>query len=192
MLFAVNKMSEKRKSVEQRHDGEVDKKKRVAAQRFRKGYTLAFPCIRPSSVGDSYAFCDTCKLNFNVAHGGMSDVKRHVSSAKHKQVGNAAHITNFFGVPPRDDTSAIRSEVMFTTFLVEHNIAMSAADHANKLFKNIFPKDAEKYACGRTKSTSIIKCLATEAVQNIAGHMKQRPFIIGTDGCKRATMNNNN
>jgi hypothetical protein len=32
-----------------------------------------------------------------------------------------------------------RSEVLFTSFLAEHNIPLSAADHAGPLFKRMFP-----------------------------------------------------
>ena len=43
---------------------------------------------------------------------------------------------------PRDssniDNAVIRAEAMFTSFLVEHNIALSAADHAAKLFNKMF------------------------------------------------------
>ena len=33
----------------------------------------------------------------------------------------------------------IRTETLFAHFLVEHNIALSASDHAGELFQNIFP-----------------------------------------------------
>ena len=45
-------------------------------------------------------------------------------------------LTNFFA--PRDNSS-IRAECYFTSFLVEHNLLLSAADHAGALFKKMFP-----------------------------------------------------
>lgn len=40
------------------------------------------------------------------------------------------------------DFQVIRSEVLFTGFLVEHNLPMSVADHAGPLFKQMFPDSA--------------------------------------------------
>ncbi len=44
-------------------------------------------------------------------------------------------------------------------FIVKHNLAFLASDHANKLFKEMFPDSeiAKKFACGRAKATAIIK-----------------------------------
>ena len=46
-------------------------------------------------------------------------------------------------------------ETLFAHFLVEHNIALSASDHAGEMFRNMFPnsKIAKSYASGRTKIT---------------------------------------
>lgn len=48
-------------------------------------------------------------------------------------------------------TQQIKSEVLFTSFLVEHNIPLSAADHAGALFKQMFPDSdiASKCSCAR-------------------------------------------
>ena len=37
-------------------------------------------------------------------------------------------------------------------------------------------------ACGRTKTTSIVKCLAKDQKKTIADHLQKSPFVIGTDG----------
>ena len=61
-----------------------------------------------------------------------------VASARHKKKAEAAEkstkMTNFFSrtstVP--DDLAVIRAETLFAHFLVEHNIPLSASDHADQ------------------------------------------------------------
>ena len=40
-----------------------------------------------------------------------------------------------------------------------HNIPFQASDHATKLFRRMFPDSevAQKFSCGQTKTTAIIK-----------------------------------
>ena len=55
----------------------------------------------------------------------------------------------------------IQAETLFTNFLVEHNIALSAADSAgNFFFLCMFLNctTAKQYGCGRTKTSAIVKC----------------------------------
>lgn len=42
---------------------------------------------------------------------------------------------------------------------MKHNLAFLSCDHATKLFKEMFPdsETAKKFACGRTKTTAIVK-----------------------------------
>ena len=41
--------------------------------------------ISSSSRGMAYAHCDFCNTDFNVKHGGINDVKKHLSTSKHQQ-----------------------------------------------------------------------------------------------------------
>ena len=47
------------------------------------------------------------------------------------------------------------TELLFSDFLVEHNLPLKTADHVAKLFRNEFPdsKMVSKYQCGCTKTT---------------------------------------
>ena len=98
-------------------------------------------------------------------HGGFDDVRKHVSSAGHIQKGKAlastSKILNFIGrsAGQTEDLTVIRAETHFTAFLVEHNIALAASDHASDLFRRMFPDSniAKKYSCGRTKATAVVK-----------------------------------
>ncbi|KAL8570445.1 hypothetical protein ACOMHN_034480 [Nucella lapillus] len=128
--------------------------------------------------------------DFSIKHGGMDDIKRHVGTKNHQKKGSERaneKLTRFgFGPAPKSavDYSTIRAETLFVSFLVEHNIPLSAADHAGPLFRKMFPncKTAQEFKCARTKATAITKCLAKLDVEDSANQMKSGPFVIGTDG----------
>lgn len=66
-------------------------------------------------------------------------------------------VSTFFR--PDVSTSSIGAETMWSLFIAKHNLAFLTSDHANKLFKEMFPDSefAQKTACGRTKTTAIVK-----------------------------------
>ena len=70
-------------------------------------------------------------------------------------------IAQFFIVK---DNSVTKAEVLMTQFLIEHNIAFSAANHLSRLVKEMFPDSriATKHACHRTKATAIARTLGQE------------------------------
>ena len=70
----------------------------------------------------------------------------------------------------------IHAETFFARFLVEHNIALSASNHAGELFQNMFTDDkiAKSCASGRTKITQLVRILDPRFQQNL--------FVFGTDG----------
>ena len=39
-----------------------------------------------SCKGKNFLFCKICKVNINVSHGGVSDVRKHLATAKHQQL----------------------------------------------------------------------------------------------------------
>lgn len=104
-----------------------------------------------------------CKIDFSISHGGRDDCKRHVETKKHKYNGianaNQSSLSKF--VQSKIDHSEldiIRSESLFTGFLLEHNLPIATADHAGPLLNFFFPDSqiAKKYGSGRTKSTAIL------------------------------------
>ena len=117
-----------------------EKRKRIS-QKFRDEYGEKFPCITNSTLSVHHARCKVCLLDFTVSHGGMGDVLRHVKSVRHCDISSCKaatpSVSNFFGKSNESqnlDQDVIRAEVLFTNFLVEHNIALSASDHAGNLF----------------------------------------------------------
>ena len=72
-------MAIKRPSSES--DSKPTKKAKVL-QKFLPDYTISWPVLKPSKKGATYCYCDTCRLNFSVGHGGRDDCKRHVASKR--------------------------------------------------------------------------------------------------------------
>ena len=100
-----------------------------------------------------------------MAGGGVHEVKRHCSSQKHEAglrvVSQQQPLTALLHQVPSKSSfqdQVTTAELLFTTFLVEHHLPLSSADHFSKLSKKIFPdsKIAESYACRRTKTTAIV------------------------------------
>ena len=73
---------------------------------------------------------------------------------------------------------------MVSSFIVEHNLSISAADHLGQLFKNIFPDSqiASSYACARTKAFCITKAFQPYYHKQIIDYCKNHPFTVGHDG----------
>lgn len=165
----------------------VGGKKKQYFQVFREEYTRNFPCILKSDKGQHFVFCSICRCDINIGHGGRNDITNHLKCTKHvlnvKSGEENKKISNFF-VRENSDSDVIRAECLFTYFLVEHNLPMSVGDHAGPLFRKMFPKSdvANKYGCGRTKSTAIMQEMAADTTQCIVSNLQTVPFSVATDG----------
>ena len=109
--------------------------------------------------------------------------KRHIDCGKSETRKYSTFFADLKKVQ-QQDLDVICAETLFSQFLVEHNIALSANDCAAKWFNKIFPGScvARHYGCCHTKTTAILKCCAQEEVDTVASSMRSGPFIIGTDG----------
>ena len=111
------------------------------------------------------AYCTVCSTHFSVSHGGVCYVKKHGEGKKHKDLFRAKSqgnkMTNFLTSSKESDVdlSVIIVETLFSVMLAEHNAPLALSDHFKKLVKQMFPDSniAKKYACGRSKSTQIVK-----------------------------------
>lgn len=161
-------------------------KKSTIVQKYRENYSSEWPCFSSSSISVSHVFCNICSCDFSVAHGGRDDCRRHFESKKHKDYAkvksNNKSISSFF--VNNEDTSVMNAELLFTSFLVEHNVPLSVSDHAGNLFRAMFPdsKIAQKYGCARTKTTALVQHMAGESKKEIVACLQQVPFSLATDG----------
>ncbi len=136
-------------------------------------------------IGESYARCTFCCSDFSVAHGGKTDVVTHISTKRHKEARKAIaaskSVLSFFR---RDiSSSTIKAESLWTMFIAKHNMAFLSSDHANKLFREMFPDSeiAKKFACGRTKATAIVKEALSPFYHKKAVNNLSNAFSILTD-----------
>eukprot|EP00057_Strongylocentrotus_purpuratus_P009553 XP_011664027.1 PREDICTED: uncharacterized protein LOC105438204 isoform X1 [Strongylocentrotus purpuratus] len=166
------------------------KAKKKFLQSFKDDYTSRFPCISSSNKGKHYAFCRVCRCDLKIAHGGAGDISIHLRSKKHiekevaeekaKNIPKEGRINTFFR---KEDYSVINAEVMFTDFLVEHNIPLAAADHSGQLFRRMFPDSriAKQYNCARTKASHVVQSLAAADRDTLVSQMKNSRFSLATD-----------
>jgi hypothetical protein len=77
-----------------------------------------------------------------------------------------------------------RAKLLFTSFLIEHNVALSAVDHAGSLFRMMFPDSelAKNYGSARTKTTCTISALAHNSQSTIVAALQEQQFSVSTDG----------
>lgn len=53
---------------------------------FNKSLQKKYPFLRQQKdKTDSYVFCEICFSNFNIANGGLTHIRRHITTAKHLQ-----------------------------------------------------------------------------------------------------------
>ena len=83
----------------------------------------------------------------------------------------------------QQSASVIEAETHWAMFVSKHNLAFLASDHATKLFPKMFPdsKIAKSFACGRTKTTAIVKeALSSHFLKKTTESMSN-PFSIMMD-----------
>ena len=163
------------------------KKTKTVEQKYRREYSNEWPVLTKSAVSEKHVLCTACNLNFLVSHGGRSDCWKHIQTEGHRKksaaVGSST-LKNFFPSSSNSDNAVINAEVLFTNFIVEHNIPIAVTDHAAPLFKQMFPDSniAKKYGCARTKTTAIIRTLGEADDKSITGYLKEGPFSLAIDG----------
>ena len=108
---------------------------------YKPEFSELYKFIRKSSKSDSHAFCKVCNCDISVAHSGKWDIDEHVKSSKHqrlKYTSNLPKVTDtFFSKSDQELNSVIESECIFANFLVEHNLAISVADHFSDVIQRI-------------------------------------------------------
>lgn len=102
-----------------------------------------FGWVRKSKKGRDYAFCTLCSKEIKIASGGANDLLRHSETTLHQRstvaVATTPNIATLFAANTTLATKVIRSEVLFASFVAEHNLPMNVSEHAGKLFKAMFP-----------------------------------------------------
>jgi hypothetical protein len=113
---------------------------RKALPKFKRSWSLS-PHISSwtSLKGNMYAYCQLRMSHFTVSHGGLNDVKRHVSESVHQQrlkdLSSSSTIITFFRKDTGDhERKVIAAEVQMAQFIALHNISFQTADHLSDHF----------------------------------------------------------
>ena len=113
-------------------------------------------------------------------------MKRHlVSGKRHKESASAAStsrsVASFF--KPQVAQNVIEAETRWLMYVAKHNLAFLKNEHASKLFAQMFPDSeiARKFACGRTKTTAIVKEALSPYYYAKAIHNMSNPFSVLMD-----------
>ena len=110
--------------------------------KYNDQYSKEYPCIKPSKVSSLFTFCSECGCDINISDVGKGDIRWVMKSSKNgvenvQRNAMSSRIDKLFA--PRDDSS-ICAECYFTSFLIEHNLPLSAADHAGCFLTQIGKK----------------------------------------------------
>ena len=92
------------------------------AARYLSSWTLP-PGITAKGKGPSFAYCQFCKDNFSVTHGGFNDVKHHVHSEGHekryKEVSENRTMESF----TVEHVSNLSSKIILAEVAMQHNLS---------------------------------------------------------------------
>ena len=161
-------------------------KKKVYKSKYQNGWEIEFTWVTKSEKGNSFAFCKLCQRHFSVSHAGKNDVKKHGNTDLHsRSLKTSKHLQSVSDfVVTKSDQDVIRAETLFSNFIAEHNLPFLIADHLNKLCKKMFPdsKIAQKFSCGRTKASQIVKRAIAPCInKRVVEICQSQPFSLSID-----------
>lgn len=109
---------------------------------------------------ESFVFCTKCLNEFSLASGGRADIRRHLSSDKHKKMIAAAASSSTIGSFFHKETAGPKelqvaaSEALFVYHSIIHNHSYRSLDCTSNLIQTLYEK---KFTCKRTKAEAIVK-----------------------------------
>ena len=120
--------------------------------------------ISRDSKDTSMVKCNTCCSSFSIKTDGVTAVKKHASSDKHRNnflSKKMSKTLNSFFCNPNfvEKDQIIASELALTYHGVQHQHSYLSQDCGNKLNSKIFSdsKISSKIACGRTKAEALVE-----------------------------------
>ena len=145
-------------------------KKKKYVCKYQPSWEKELEWLQKCNLGEDWAYCKLCKVNFSVASGALYDVKRHATRINHVKAEQASKTSKSMDsfVENKKLSKVILAETLFSNFIAEHNLAFSLADHFTKLVPKMFPDSqiASEFACGRTKCTQIVKRAIAPAIES--------------------------
>ena len=126
-------------------EGPMPKK---SCQRFKDSYQDTWNFICASKKGETFFHCTVCAIDIACAHGGKSDVRRHVGTKNHidlaKVKQNCRSMKTFMSSPNMTNSeidlrkAVTKSETIICQLIVNLNLPLSTTDTCTKCFKHMF------------------------------------------------------
>ena len=185
LIIKQNRYREKSRNIAKKiadNSEPAPSKKRIYCVKFNDSWCNKFKFIQKSRKGEGFALCTVCGSDFSIAHGGENYINRHKNTSEHRGYVNAAQqqrkLTDIGGSSAAANLNqkVVEAELLFSGFLVEHNLPLSTTDHAAQLFRNMFPdsKIVNKHRCGRTKTTHM---LTGAVAKQITSNLKEELLL---------------
>ncbi len=155
---------------------------------FHREWSNSWPCIQPVRGHPDKVLCTVCKKTFGIVHQGKRDVERHLDGSEHKRLTQVVNSCQPLTTLLQDRTAqekVTNAEVLFTGYILEHNLPFEAAAHAGPLFQRMFPDStiAKKYGCAATKTAAIVNYAIAPSLHNpLVENLQQNPFSLAIDG----------
>jgi len=134
-----------------------------------------------SKKGNFYFHCNVCYDDYL---GGLTAVRKHGSSEKHKK--NSLSVRNM--IDPMSKLKSLKtledktkeSELRLSMFIVEHYISLRTSDHLVQLIKSIPLEVINNLTCNRTKAL-INNVIGKFSFENLIFRMQNSYFSILID-----------
>lgn len=151
--------------------------------KFTDDLSKKYPFIKVTKF-ESEVYCNSCSATFSIAHGGNSDIQKHLVTNKHKSkvrqlsaAASSSKVTSFFRNTEFGDKEKelAVAEGLFAFHTVCHNISFRSMDCTAKIIQRLFER---KFTCSRTKAEAIVqKVLAPYAFTKLQTDLNNVSFI---------------
>ncbi|TBU01100.1 hypothetical protein CWI37_0807p0020 [Hamiltosporidium tvaerminnensis] len=156
--------------------------------KYGKTWETSHPLSKEVKNNTFKAFCTICNEELSCAHGGISDLKHHASSASHINIikTKASSALSKFINKPNDAVLEFKISVSFGEITcvyhtVNHGLSYNSMDCGHKLLPTVCSdsKIAQKFSCGRAKATAINKLKVDVECLRLNKHVVTRFLTLG-------------
>lgn len=163
-------------------------KKKPYTPKYRKEWEKDIDLKKWLTSSEKSNYYCHCKFCFDDYLGGISAVRKHSQSEKHKK--NASSVSTRIDHLPlvlkvKDNKFKTKeAELRIAMFIVEHNIALRTSDHLVQLIKHINPESeiVQNIFSNRTKSIMLVNnVIGSCAFDDLISRMKTNCFSILID-----------
>lgn len=136
-----------------------------------------YPYMR-TTKSDSDVECGKCRGNFSIASGGITEITRHLKSAKHQAALSAASSSQPLNTYFKSSFDAERAaqEGTWAYHIVSANQSFASSDCATNIFQLCF--GLKEFSCAQTKCQAIIKnVIAPHVMEIVSEDLKKCNYV---------------